>query len=182
MKKSTNTLLLIAIALASISTSCKKDDGDVTSPPPPSNEEEIITTMKLSFVDSSNTANIKYATFRDPDGDGGLAFDIFDSIKLEANKTWITTILLLNETSSPADTISNEVLDEGVDHLFCFTPSGTSATVKKTDVDNNGLAIGLKSKWYTGAAGNGSMQVELRHQPGIKTGSCSVGDTDKCKF
>lgn len=178
MKKRTNTLMAIAFAAAAIWTGCKKDDDTVTDPPPPGNEEEVITTMKLTFVDSSNTANIKYATFRDPDGDGGLSYDIFDTIKLDANKTWITTILLLNESGNPIDTISNEVLDEGADHLFCFSPTGTSATVIKTDLDNNGLPIGLQSKWYTTVAGNGTMQVELKHQPGVKNGSCSVGDTD----
>ncbi|MBK7854370.1 MAG: hypothetical protein IPJ79_05220 [Bacteroidetes bacterium] len=178
MKKRTNTLMAIAFAATVIWTGCKKDEDTTTNPPPPANEEEVITTMKLAFVDSSNNSNIKYATFRDPDGDGGLSYDIFDTIKLEPNKTWITTILLLNETESPADTISNEVLDEGVDHLFCFTPTGTSATVIKTDLDNNGLPIGLQSKWYTTVAGNGTMQVELRHQPGVKDGTCTPGDTD----
>lgn len=178
MKKRTNTVMLIAFALATIWTGCKKDKDPVDVPPPPGNEEEVITTMKLTFVDSSNTSTIKYATFRDPDGDGGLSFDIFDTIKLDANKTWITTILLLNETISPADTISNEVLDEGVDHLFCFTPTGTSATVLKTDVDNNGFPIGLQTKWYSTVTGNGTMQVELRHQPGTKDGTCTLGDTD----
>ncbi|MBL0052923.1 MAG: hypothetical protein IPP29_16120, partial [Bacteroidetes bacterium] len=106
MKKRTNTLMLIAFTAAVILTGCKKDKDTVPDPPPPGNEEEVITTMKLTFVDSSNVSNIKYATFRDPDGDGGLAYDIFDTIKLDANKTWITTILLLNETVMPADTIS----------------------------------------------------------------------------
>lgn len=178
MKKGTNALMVVAFALATIWTGCKKDDDNVPDPPAPDNEEEVITTMRLTFVDSSNTSNIKSATFRDPDGDGGLAYDIFDTIKLDADKTWITTILLLNETESPADTISNEVLDEGVDHLFCFTPAGTSATIVKTDLDSNGFPIGLQTKWYTTSAGNGTMQVELKHQPGVKDGTCAAGDTD----
>jgi hypothetical protein len=178
MKKRTSTLMLIAFALATIWTGCKKDDGNVPDPPLPGNEEEVITTSRLTFVDSSNTSNIKYATFRDPDGDGGLTYDIFDTIKLEPNKTWLTTILLLNETVSPSDTISNEVFDEAVDHLFCYTPTGISTTVIKTDVDNNGLPIGLQTKWYTTVSGNGTMRVELKHQPGVKNGTCTPGETD----
>jgi len=178
MKKRTSILMLIALAAVTIWTGCKKDNDTVPDPPPPGNLEEVITTMKLTFVDSSNASNIKYATFRDPDGDGGLTYDIFDTIKLDANKTWITTILLLNETENPVDTASNEVLDEGYDHLFCFTPTGTSATVIKTDVDNNGFPIGLQTTWYTTSAGNGTMQVELRHQAGVKDGTCTPGDTD----
>jgi hypothetical protein len=178
MKKRTKLLMLIAIVSTTIWTGCKKDKDDVSSPPATSNEEEVITTMQLTFVDSSDNSNVKTATFRDPDGDGGLAYDIFDTIKLVSNKTWITSIILLNETVSPADTISNEVLEEGVDHLFCFTPSGTIASVIKTDIDDNGLPIGLQTKWYTTSIGNGSIQIELKHQPGIKDGTCNPGDTD----
>lgn len=170
--------LLTLVAITTILSGCKKDKEQVPEPPPVQNESEVITTMKLIFVDSSNTSIIKYATFRDPDGDGGLGYDIFDTIKLAPNKTWLTTILLLNETASPVDTISNEVLEEGVDHLFCFSPTGVSATVIKTDLDANSLPIGLQSKWRTTASGFGTMQVELRHQPGIKNGSCAIGDTD----
>ncbi|MSP69390.1 MAG: hypothetical protein EXR20_03885 [Bacteroidetes bacterium] len=178
MKRKTMKLLFATLAVATIWTGCKKDKDLVPVPQPVQNESEVITTMKLTFVDSSNISNIKYATFRDPDGDGGLGYDIFDTIRLEPNKTWITTIILLNETVSPADTISNEVLEEGVDHLFCFSPTGISATVIKTDLDANSLPIGLQSKWRTTATGLGTMQVELRHQPGIKDGSCTPGDTD----
>lgn len=178
MKKKTINLLFATLAVATIWTGCKKDDDLVPVPPTVVNESEIITTMTLTFVDSSNTSNIKYATFRDPDGDGGAGYDIFDTIILEPNKTWITTVLLLDEIVSPADTISNEVLEEGADHLFCFSPTGVSATVIKTDLDVNNLAIGLQSKWRTSATGLGTMQVVLKHQPGIKDGSCSLGDTD----
>ncbi|HNQ61677.1 MAG TPA: hypothetical protein PKJ62_04740 [Bacteroidia bacterium] len=178
MKKTTQKTVLILVTLFTFFIGCKKDEDPVPQPQPPSNEEEVITTMRLTFVDSSDHSNVITASFRDPDGDGGLAYDLFDTIRLEQNKTWETSILLLNETVVPADTISNEVLDEGDEHLFCYTPSGTSAAVIITDMDSNGLPIGLQSKWYTGAAGNGTIQVELRHQPGVKDGTCIPGDTD----
>lgn len=178
IKKSMKSIVLTTVAIVTIWSGCKKDNDQVSVPQPVKNEAEVITTMKLKFVDSSNTTTIRYATFRDPDGDGGLGVDIFDTIKLAPNKTWITSIILLNETVSPADTISNEVLDEGVDHLICFSPTGASAAVVKTDLDANSLAIGLQSKWRTTAIGSGTMQIELRHQPGIKNGSCTLGDTD----
>jgi hypothetical protein len=178
MKKVKTKVLFASILLATIWAGCKRDKDLVPVPQPIQNEPEVITTMKLTFVDSANPSNIRFASFRDPDGDGGASFDIFDTIKLQPNKTWNTSILLLNETVSPADTISNEVLEEGADHLFCFSPSGNSATVTRTDLDANGRVIGLKSKWRTGAAGSGTMQVELKHQPGIKNGTCGIGNTD----
>jgi hypothetical protein len=178
MKNKTIRSMIAAFVIATVWIGCKKDSDPVPTPTPPSNEEEVITTMKLKFVDSSNTSNIRYATFRDPDGDGGLSYDIFDTIMLEPNKTWFTTVYILNETVSPIDTISNEVLEEAVDHLFCFSPTGVSASVVKTDLDINSRPIGLQSKWFTMVAGYGTMQVSLKHQPGIKDGTCSPGTTD----
>ena len=107
-----------------------------------------------------------------------MAYDRFDTIRLDSNCTYFATILLLNETASPVDTISNEVLEETDDHLFCFTPSGSSASVTVTDRDGNNLPIGLQSTWITTSAGSGTMNVTLHHQPGIKNGDCALGETD----
>lgn len=171
-------LLFASLLVAAAWGGCKKDKDLVPIPQPVVNEPEVITTLKLIFIDSANTSDIRYSTFRDPDGDGGAGPDKFDTIKLAPNKTWITAVLLLNETKNPIDTISNEVLEEAKDHLFCFTPSGTSATVTITDLDVNNRPIGLKSKWKTTSTGKGTMQVQLKHQPGIKNGTCTPGVTD----
>lgn len=173
MKK--NILLLAATCAVLTAISCKKD---VSNPTPPTNESEVITTLRLVFVDSANTSDIRIAEFRDPDGPGGVSYDRFDTIRLARNSTYYTQIILLNETVNPADTISKEVLEEGDEHLICYTPSGTSAAVTSTDLDSNNLPIGLQSIWHTTAAGNGAMLIVLKHQPGIKNGNCSVGETD----
>jgi hypothetical protein len=178
MKKTFFKLTLLAIITAAFFSSCKKDDDQIDVPPPVVNEPEVITTLTVHFIDSSNTSNTVTATFRDPDGDGGLSYDIFDTIRLANNKTWYAEVILLNETTSPVDTISNEVLEEANDHLFCFSPNGTSATVNITDLDGNSLPIGLLSKWKTTSTGTGTMQIVLKHQPGIKDGNCTPGDTD----
>lgn len=178
MKKTIFKLTFIATITAAFLGSCKKDDDQIDVPPPVVNEPEVITTMTIHFTDSSNSSNTVTATFRDPDGDGGLSYDIFDTIRLANNKTWYAEVILLNETASPVDTISNEVLEEATDHLFCFSPSGTSASVTITDLDANSLPIGLLSKWKTTTTGTGTMQIVLKHQPDVKDGSCTPGDTD----
>jgi len=67
MKKKTIKLLLSSFFIAGIWTACKKDKDLVPIPQPIVNEPEVITTMKLTFVDSANTSDFRYATFRDPD-------------------------------------------------------------------------------------------------------------------
>lgn len=177
--KTTKYILFTGLVATLFFTACKKDDDKVNTPPPVANEPEVITTMRLTFVDSSNSSNVFTATFRDPDGDGGLSYDIFDTIRLAPNKTWYTSVVLLNETVNPVDSISNEVLGEANDHLLCFFPSGNSANVTITDADGNGLPLGLQSKWRTTSTGLGTMNIQLHHQPGIKNGSdCSLGNTD----
>ncbi|MBI1266680.1 MAG: type 1 periplasmic binding fold superfamily protein [Cryomorphaceae bacterium] len=155
---------------------CKKDKDEVETPPIV-NEEEVITTVKLMFTDIDGMAADTEAVFRDPDGEGGQSPDIFDDIVLAAGTTYQCTILLLNETVTPIDTISNEVLAEGDEHLFCFDVAGADATIVRTDTDGT-YEIGLESQWTTGLASQGTVTVVLKHQPGIKDGTCGIGETD----
>ena len=66
-------------------SSCKKDDDLVTVPQPIANEAEVITTVTLQFTDAAGVQPSVTATFRDPDGDGGLNYDVFDTIRLQNN-------------------------------------------------------------------------------------------------
>jgi hypothetical protein len=180
MKKQMTKVMFVAVVAASTIIGCKKDKDEVPNPPPPANEEEVITTLKLIFTDSANTSNTITATFKDPDGDGGQGVTIHDTIQLQANKTYLVDILLLNEVASPVDTISNEVAEEANDHHFFFHYSGVNITTTYLDSDTNTppLPLGLSTKWKTGAAANGTSQVILKHQPDVKDGSQAPGETD----
>ena len=173
-----NYILMSAVALLSLATSCKKDDDDPTNPNPTPNESELITTIKLQFTDSANVQpNVTFA-FRDPDGDGGADPVQFDTIRLAANTTYFATILLLDESQSPADTISNEVAEEAADHMFFFANSGVNIATTYTDSDVNGLPVGLATRWVTGTPGTGTSTITLKHQPGVKDGTQAPGETD----
>ena len=149
----------------------------IVNPPNP-NDEELITTLQINWIDSAGVQMPVSAIYKDIDGDGGNAPIQWDSIKLKANTTYFATILLLDETKMPIDTISNQVLEEAQDHLFCFSPNDINATVIRTDKDQNNLEIGLQTKWITNAQSTGTMQIVLRHQPNIKNGSCALGASD----
>lgn len=153
--------------------SCKK----TTTTPPDPNEEELITTAKIAFTDSAGVQLPVEVVYKDLDGDGGNPPSQWDTIKLKPNTTYLAEIVLLNESGSPVDTISNEVWDERTEHLFCFTIQGLNCTVIRTDTDGT-YEVGLSSKWKTALAGTGTAQVVLRHQPDVKDGSCSPGSTD----
>jgi hypothetical protein len=171
------TIAVVGLAFIAALSSCKKDEELVTVPPPIANEVEVITTITLQFTDAAGVQPDVTATFRDPDGDGGLSYDIFDTIRLINNTVYNTSILLLNETVIPADIISNEVLEEDDEHLFCFTPSFANLSIIRTDTDGT-YEVGLQSQWTVGNVGSGTTQVLLKHQPGVKDGTCAPGETD----
>jgi hypothetical protein len=169
---------LLALLVLLLANSCKKDKIDPVTTPPAQNEEELITTMKLTFTDSSGVDPIMEFYFKDVDGPGGNAPSLFDTIRLNNNKTYLVSLELFNESVSPAENISDEVLAEADEHLFCFTPSiNGNLNIQRTDSDGV-YEIGLSSKWKTLNTSNGSVLIKLKHQPGVKNGLCDVGETD----
>lgn len=168
------TYMTVALFAALAITGCKKDKEDDTVTPPIVNEEEVITTMILSFDGQAGVAD-KELRFTDPDGDGGAA-PFFNLDTLQDFSSYNVSITLLNETVTPADTISNEVLEEGTDHQFFFQPGAVNVSVVYSDTDLNGQPIGLQSGWTVGAASSDSIRVTLRHEPNKSASGVSDGD------
>lgn len=198
--KTTITTIAILAMVAFTFTACKKDKKEEPTPEtpaPPTNESELITTLKLSLRDTVSNTTTVYV-FSDLDGDGGnpaifSGTNQSDSvINITANRVYEATILLLDQTKSPIDTISNEVEEEGADHLFFFNstaPTGTPysvylpnsmTTIKYLDVDANNRGIGLSTLWTapTMSMSKSPLIIELKHQPNVKDGSYAPGETD----
>lgn len=170
--KTMKKLSFVTLAFVLLATACKKDDDP--EPMQPENEEEVITTMILTYIDQMTMAQ-KQMTFQDLDGDGGNAPTI-TADALDAGATYDLTILLLNETETPADTISNEVADEDDEHQFFFQVANANLSVDYADMDGNGDPVGLTNVATCGAASTGTMTVTLRHQP--NKGAAGVSDGD----
>lgn len=168
-----NTILICAIAATVIFSGCEKDKNKVENPPV-INEEELITTLKVKLVNGTDTTSFQ---FKDVDGDGGMNGTV-DTLKLKAGQIYSSDLQFLNE-SNPASikNITEEIKDEAVDHLICYT-ANSNIGITITDKDGNNLPLGITSNWAVGNAGTGSLTVRLRHQPGIKSGDCGVGETD----
>jgi len=200
--KTTLKLATYAVAIAMAFTACKKDKKEEpkpNNPAPAPNPTEVITTMKIILRDSITGNQISGSPFifKDADGDGGNAGAFLpmaaDSIiNLDANKTYLAEIILLDETKSPADSISNEVVEEGAEHMFFFEqvdPSGTpyqltipgsDAKITYLDLDANNRGIGQQFKIRANTATSNQLpfRVTLKHQPDVKNGTFAPGDTD----
>lgn len=169
MKIETLTTALYLIVLVLFS-SCEKDD-DIISNPQNTNENELITTMKLIVQESGNPSNEQVFVSKDLDGDGPGLLTV-DTIRLVNGITYKMEILLLDESKNPVDTISKEVEEEGDEHLFIFTPSGVNVTITRTDVDENGVVIGLEANLTANAVTtnkSGKVKIALKHQGEDKT-------------
>ena len=161
------------ITVILISFSCKKDNTDT------GNQSEQITTFRLTLRETGSSVT-KVFEFRDVDGTGGNPPVKFDPIILSASKNYACSIEVFNESISPSVNITPEILAEGDDHQFYFEPAGVNINLLNLDIDSKGLPIGLSSTWNTGAAGNGTMKITLKHKPGTKEAGdlVSKGETD----
>jgi hypothetical protein len=165
---------MMAIAIvSSVSVSCSKDDEE------PDNEEELITTLRVTVVETGSAATSTF-TFRDVDGPGGNPPGTFDSILLNASRSYAVSLQFLNESVSPAEDITEEVEEEDVDHQVYFEPASVAITALNLNADRNGLPLGTNATWNTGAAGTGSLRITLKHKPGAKAAGdpVSKGETD----
>jgi len=152
--------LSLALITGHIFVSCSKDDD-----PKPINEEETITTMIVTLTPKGEGDAVTLQS-KDLDGNSGPnPPEVTVSGPLAKNTTYDGTIQLLNETETPAENITKEVKEEGEEHQFFFETTGSITNVTPTDKDEDGNPIGLAFTLTTGAAGEASLTITLRHEP-----------------
>ncbi|CAM3436846.1 type 1 periplasmic binding fold superfamily protein [Zobellia roscoffensis] len=155
--------LLSAMLLAgSLFISCSDDDD---STPAIVNEEELITTVKVTLSPEGDGADITLQ-LQDLDGDGSDKPVYTVSGSLAANTVYDGSIVLLNETESPAENITLEVEEEGDEHQFFYTVgTGLDLTTEYADLDEDGNPLGIEFTVTTGEASTGTLTFTLRHEP-----------------
>lgn len=167
--------IMAVSALVLSFSACKKDDDEL----PEVEENELITTLKLKFTNKAAANDVKTFSWKDTDGPGGNA-PVIEQIVLEANKSYTLSIdEVWNEAASPAEDVREEIADDADDHLFVYKPAPAGLlSITITDKDVNNLPIGLTADAVTAAAGTGTLQIVLRHQPNVKNGTETPGSTD----
>jgi hypothetical protein len=83
---------------------------------------------------------------------------------------------VLNETESPAEDITEEVLEEALEHQFFFTPSNSISTFAYSDADSEGNPIGIQFTLTTSDGGAGNITITLIHEPEKTEPGVSSGD------
>ncbi|WP_405605175.1 type 1 periplasmic binding fold superfamily protein [Polaribacter sp. Asnod1-A03] len=176
MKSFKHVLVLASIII--LAASCSDDDPVVV------NEEELITTVTVTLTSEEDGTEIVLNSV-DLDGDGPDAPVVTVSGNLTANTIYTGVTEVFNETEDPAEDITEEVLEEGVDHQFFYTFANGLALTTYTDDDVNGDPIGITFALTTSNAGSESLTVSLIHEPnksgsGVVDGSITnaAGETD----
>jgi hypothetical protein len=175
-KNMKNNILIasIFIGLSAFFHSCKEPKE-----PEVENEEELITTVTLRFTNNADTTDVREFVFKDVDGPGGSNPSQFDTVRLDALGDYTMNVFFLNESVTPAEDITTEIQEEAVDHqLFFIVDPSSLMTITYGDFDINGGDIGLENYVIAGSTGTGTLQVVLKHQPGIKDGNIATGETD----
>ena len=173
-----NFFSLLAIGSLLVYSACK----DKASSPKANEENEIITKVELHLVSQSDSSKTVHAEWKDltPDNEAGRSID---TLRLDTGTVYLGEIELKDESKNPAVDITEEIAGEKEDHLFIYrqnpVESSIRFTAECTDLDSKNLPVGLKFRLSTkNLSGNSSLQVILKHQPGIKDGSPDPGDTD----
>ena len=155
--KSIKLLALLFISTL-VFTGCSDDET-----PEQVNENEVITTMTITLTATGQT-DVVLRT-QDLDGDGPNAPVLTVSGPLAANTVYNGSIVLLNETESPAENVTEEIEEEDEEHQFFFVSTGANATFAYTDTDENNNPVGLSFSLTTADASTGSLTFTLKHEP-----------------
>lgn len=168
MKTQLNLFGWLSAALLIGFTACDSKD------PEPVNEEELITTVELTFTPATGGAAV-VATWRDLDGDGANP-PVVQGATLAANTTYNLTLRVLDESETPVENVTTEVLEEDYEHQFFFRATGANLTIQYADQDRNGRPIGVENRAVAGNASTGTLTVILRHKPNKAAAGVSAGD------
>jgi len=198
MKTINSIFYLLLIMSISLFVGCSDDDDDPMEMEMEmemeNEEEEVINQVTLTFTPDTGEDAVT-ATWLDADGEGSGAPTIED-IGLLEGVTYELAIELTNTLGTTDEDVTAEVREEGADHQFFFSfsdgifsdPTGdgnvdnASDPLNYSDLDANGLPIGLSTTWTAGAhtEAPGEFNIVLKHQPDLKTATsdATTGGTD----
>lgn len=157
---------------------CKEEENPAI--PPAADEHAPPTTMIVVLKEAGKIDSTK-SLVRDTTVIKGKAM-VEDTLRIASGITYAGYIVLYDESQTPVENATQEIVDDQDNHLFVFTPGGGAngrVTVSNLSKDSKGSDFGLTFSVTvsgTGAA-SGTLQVRLRHYGGNPKTSATY-DTD----
>jgi hypothetical protein len=169
--------LALALPLAACGEHDHHDDHDHDH-----EHEGVFTTVKLSLTPPGGAALT--ASFSDPDGVGGAEPTVAQPGALTLGTTYAVRLELLDESSSPAEDLTDEVSAEAEEHQVFFRGEAVGRELlvayadKESDYTANAtgddLPVGLRATFTATAAGSGALRVSLAHLPPVNGAAVKV--------
>ena len=171
------SMLIMSVIL----TACKKTPIDNPQPV----QQELITTIRLNVTNSSGfnkSFNYKVLNGFNSSEPG---IKLVEDVELLPATEYNVEVTVLNEADTPAQNITDEIISENTEHLFLHQslPETGAGSIAFSDgnKDDNGAPFNRTVKFTTGAAGDGTLIVTLKHQPTNKNANTpdeAGGETD----
>lgn len=154
--------LSIVLLVGLLFTACSNDEDNT---PEPVNEEEVITTLTVTLAPDGGGTAVTLQT-QDLDGDGPNAPVVTVSGNLEVGTIYNGSLIVLNETETPAVNITEEVEEEDDEHQFFYTiGGGLDVTTAYGNFDGDGNPLGTEFILTADTASSGTITFTLRHEP-----------------
>jgi hypothetical protein len=136
----------------------------------------FMTTLIATFTGGGG--QVITCTSRDLDGDGPNAPVVIVSGSFSPNTTYSGSISLLNETVNPAEDVTFELIQNGIDYQMFYQLSQNLGTFVYADSDVNGKPVGMSFTFTTGSGNvnSGSSTFTLRNFPNKSASGVSSGD------
>ena len=141
------TIVFFSLSLSG----CSKSASTIT-PALPGNE--FLTTVQLQLTNTADPTDVQLcsSTQMSPTSHTYQVDSIYNSkafLRLKANSTYTGRVIILDETQTPVDTVSDEILARENYHLFFFQPSPVLAA---NFVVSNTTTDIPQNDWLTGQA------------------------------
>lgn len=178
MKKTILTVIVLSVTALFLTGCDHAHDHDHSHP------QEVITTVTINLVNVNDSTDITSATWKDVDGEGGNP-PVIDTLLVKAGKTYNGSLVLLNESVTPAEDVTKEIEKDKNEHQFFYTSLGDianriSVTIKDFDTNNPPLPVGLKFDFQvsTGVNAVGSFRILLSHYDQVPKSTNPSPETD----
>lgn len=165
-------IVALFLSTSLVITSCSNDDAAV-------NEEELITTVTAVYTPQGGGTAITLQS-KDLDGDGPNEPVVSVDGAFAQNKTYDGVVTFKNETTTPVDDITAEIVEEGTDHQIFYEKTGSlnafSYATNANNMDANGNPVGIQTVFSTTTAATGTLTITLKHLPNKSAAGVANGD------
>ena len=179
--KKRNSYLLLASLFLFLSSCISDDEGSETPSFPDVDRGSIVANrLKITFYPRNNASQRSTFEYYDPDGSGGNAPTINETITLSMPTSgsffdYLAEIEIMNDN----DTVTSNVENLGTKYIICYRDHNPSFLRRNSsNKDSEGRDLGTETEWTTVAnnnAGSGKIRITMNYQGASKQGVCDDG-------